>query len=871
MKRIVSLVLALSMVMSMFTFSFAGLKDVEGTEYEAAVEALVELRIVAGYPDGTFLPEKVVTRAELAKLLVTAYGLNEAAEASKGPTAFADVNADAELDWATGYINVAADYGFINGYPDGTFNGKATVTYAEAVTMCLRVLGYAREIEAKGTWPTNYMAKAHDLEILKDISYGSYNDGAKRGDTALLIWNMLRTNMWTVTGETEGDGLASAPNKEMLNVKFKGYAHSDKATFEGYTITSDKKEEKAVVYVSLSGDSAVADTYEYEANDFYTFVPGTEVEVLVNTQDGVILAMVPTGNDRLDAGTLEELDEAKYTNVPSDGDYAYVRLLRKDIKDSSILEVSSVYVEERDEKKDGIKINKTLLDFDEYAEKIILKDDERVSIKAIEEGDVFSTVTNGDEVFYVIGNHEVEGKLTKFVSDKNELTVGGKEYTLDTDAKFVEDPKDENEKSKTFSKNYRTDMKNEDVVLVLDTVVGKVVRIEFDGNIGDKSQNTTYQFFAITTEVERVSSRVYTVGLANEDGADDYKFAKDAEGKYWYNADEDLTGRFAAVKLNEDGDIVSITLVADADGAKISDGEPFEYDEDEHNSYIALVRDAAKYDEKINENALLDSSDAKIWDIDETVVVVTLLKDDKGTSNDSDDDVYSVEFSKGMEAIEDLKGEAVIVIYDDADRFDGAKYVVIYDEVSDKSDVKAGIMVEYIKNDLGDYEAEISTENHTEYAITKSDEGLADKKVIVYTTEEKVKNDVSEIILTVKATLDAEELSSGDSGDMLHSYIGSGDVSDNGKKADVTLPGGSKQRYEINKNFVDDYEEKVFVLVDVEEASKEEKEDGEGDYVVDTVEIVDINDLSLEEFDRISGDLENDEVIFIIRGMEERI
>ena len=40
MKRVLSLVLALSMVMSMFTFSFAGtsLKDVAGTEYEEAVD-----------------------------------------------------------------------------------------------------------------------------------------------------------------------------------------------------------------------------------------------------------------------------------------------------------------------------------------------------------------------------------------------------------------------------------------------------------------------------------------------------------------------------------------------------------------------------------------------------------------------------------------------------------------------------------------------------------------------------------------------------------------------------------------------------------------------------------------------------------------
>ena len=87
MKRILSLVLALSMVLGMFSFVSAGsLKDIEGTKYEAAVEALMELGVVNGYPDGTYLPNNVVTRAELAKLLVTAFGLEPAAEAASGVT-----------------------------------------------------------------------------------------------------------------------------------------------------------------------------------------------------------------------------------------------------------------------------------------------------------------------------------------------------------------------------------------------------------------------------------------------------------------------------------------------------------------------------------------------------------------------------------------------------------------------------------------------------------------------------------------------------------------------------------------------------------------------------------------------------------------
>lgn len=874
MKRIVSLLLALSMVLSMFTVSFAGtsLKDIEGKKYQAAVEALVELGVVSGYPDGTYLPDNVVTRAELAKLLVVAYGLETAAESAKGVTPFADVNAVAN-HWASGYINVSADYKFVNGYPDGSFKGDATVTYAEAITMCLRVLGYANEIERVGTWPTNYIAKAQDLKLMKDIEFKSYNDGAKRGDIAILIWNMLRTNMWTVTGESEGDGLHTEPNTPMINVKFEDYKYLEDAKFYGYTISADSKEDKAVVKVSLilDGDQDEPDAdYEYAKNDFYKFVPETEVEVLINTDDRTLLTMVATGEDKLAEGTLEELDDADYTNLPTNVDYAYVRLNKKAVVDSSTLVVKNEYVDEVTSKKDGVKVNKTtFLKFKDFEDDIVLRNGERVEISDIKEGDVLSKVTNGTQVFYVIGSSEVEGVTTKYVRADSKVTVDGKEYLVDDDTTYIIDPEDEDEKAKNFVRsNELGDMKDEDVRLILDPVVGKIVRIEFDGHIGENTKDTTYKFFAIMNEVERESSRVYTVTLKNEDGEDDYTFAKASDGKNWYNSSEDLTGRFAAVKLNDDNEIVSIEVIADADGDRIS-GEraEFKYDLDKNYSYVVLAPNVnAKYDK--DEEAILNATDnSRIFDVDKSVVVVTLLKDDKDTQ-DTTDDEYSVEFTEGLAEIEDLKDERVLVVYDDANKYNGAKYVVLFDEVSTKSDTKAGKLDSYVKNEYGNYEATIIVDGEEDVAITESNEHLDDVKVVVYTTEEKVKNDKTKVILKVKATLDAEELSSGE-GDMRHGYIASGDCSKDGKKATITKQDGSEVEIRINEPFIKDNDDKTFVLVTVNEASAEEKEDEGADYVVESVEIISLDEVRFEEDDRISGDL-SDDVIFIIRGMDSR-
>ena len=97
MKKVLSLVLAFAMVLSCFSAAFAAPADVTDKNQVKAVEALMALKVVDGYEDGSYKPANTVTRAEMAKLLVEALGFGHLVEGSTSSFA------DAQGRWFEGY------------------------------------------------------------------------------------------------------------------------------------------------------------------------------------------------------------------------------------------------------------------------------------------------------------------------------------------------------------------------------------------------------------------------------------------------------------------------------------------------------------------------------------------------------------------------------------------------------------------------------------------------------------------------------------------------------------------------------------------------------------------------------------------------
>ena len=112
--------------------------------YESAVYNLFFLNVVNGYPDGTFKPNELITRAEASKMLALYLNI---ADGGQDESIFPDVTKE---HWAGAYITSLAAVGLLQGYPDGTFKPEQYITRAEAAVIISRSLDQGFSASAKG-------------------------------------------------------------------------------------------------------------------------------------------------------------------------------------------------------------------------------------------------------------------------------------------------------------------------------------------------------------------------------------------------------------------------------------------------------------------------------------------------------------------------------------------------------------------------------------------------------------------------------------------------------------------------------------------------------------------------------------------------
>ena len=163
--------------------------DVAGTNIEEEAELLGALGIMVGDKEsGNFRPDANIRRSEFAKIAVETLGLGSVAESNKAPTKFPDVVSD---HWANGYINVAANQGLVIGDQYNNFRPDDNVSYAEAMTVLVRMLGHEPAAESKGQWPTGHLVVGSQIGVSKNVSSQATNAPISRATAAKMDFNSL--------------------------------------------------------------------------------------------------------------------------------------------------------------------------------------------------------------------------------------------------------------------------------------------------------------------------------------------------------------------------------------------------------------------------------------------------------------------------------------------------------------------------------------------------------------------------------------------------------------------------------------------------------------------------------------------------------
>lgn len=109
------------------------LTDISGQWYTEAVEKIVKLGIMQGQGNGVFGPDKNMTRQDFAIAIVN---MLDTSAAGNEDVSFTDI----ENSYGKSSIEYLASIGVINGYEDGTFRPNGEITRAEAVAMINRLL-----------------------------------------------------------------------------------------------------------------------------------------------------------------------------------------------------------------------------------------------------------------------------------------------------------------------------------------------------------------------------------------------------------------------------------------------------------------------------------------------------------------------------------------------------------------------------------------------------------------------------------------------------------------------------------------------------------------------------------------------------------
>lgn len=169
-------------------------------QYGQSIQVLKDRHIVQGFPDGTFGPGRLITRAELLKIALEGAGV-ATADWSHKTSLFPDVSDTHSLRQ---YVLYAREQGIVGGYPDGTYRPDDPTTRGEAIKMLLNINNVTTSSGSAFTWHyqdvddadplARFVYAARDQKVVPnkykttDLGIG---EKITRGEVAEMMYRLL--------------------------------------------------------------------------------------------------------------------------------------------------------------------------------------------------------------------------------------------------------------------------------------------------------------------------------------------------------------------------------------------------------------------------------------------------------------------------------------------------------------------------------------------------------------------------------------------------------------------------------------------------------------------------------------------------------
>lgn len=209
LKKFLSLLLLFILLLQLPVYAKQFNDVSQSNPYYKAIDFLSDIEIISGYDNGYFGIQSTITRSEMATLFtISKISPYHPILNSTVSNPFTDIS----NHWAYNYIiNLYTD-GIIEPDINKQFKPNDRITFSEVVQWAINACGLKQSAESLGGFPQGYISVAKQKKLLYNLQEKSANDYVNRGETAQLIYNLIKL------GYQSADELNLYHNENIIDV-----------------------------------------------------------------------------------------------------------------------------------------------------------------------------------------------------------------------------------------------------------------------------------------------------------------------------------------------------------------------------------------------------------------------------------------------------------------------------------------------------------------------------------------------------------------------------------------------------------------------------------------------------------------------------